>query len=241
MTQQLAIYLALITLLFPSLGLIAQDETAQEKTAVEDGESTVADPIGYFLGLSVGQQMRQNGFRSGDFDLQAMLAGFKDGMNENESALSDEVLQATQRKIQELVQQRRVEMVAEARREGDEFLAANLKKEGVKELKGGVQYKVLEEGDGPSPEPTDTVKVHYTGKLIDGTMFDSSVQRGEPATFRVNGVIEGWQIALQEMKVGSKWMLYIPSDKAYGEGGSPRGGIGPNQVLVFEVELLEIQ
>ncbi len=120
------------------------------------------------------------------------------------------------------------------------YLAANAKKEGVKTLQGGVQYKVIKAGDGPSPGPTETVKVHYTGKLINGTTFDSSVERGQPATFQVNQVIKGWQMALQQMKVGSKWMLYIPSDLAYGERGS-QGAIGPNEVLVFEVELLAIQ
>ncbi len=131
-------------------------------------------------------------------------------------------------------------MVAESKKKGQEYLVANSKKEGVKQLKGGVQYKVIDEGKGESPELTDTVKVHYTGRLIDGTMFDSSVQRGEPATFRVGQVIKGWQMALQEMKVGDKWMLYIPSELAYGEQGSA-GAIGPNEVLVFEVELLAIQ
>ncbi len=217
--------------------LRAQDEDAPKETNVE---STVSDPIGYFLGLSVGQQMRQSGFRVDDLDMQALLAGFNDGMADNESALSDEQLAETQGKIQSLLQTRRTEQLADEKKKGAEYLAANAKKEGVKELKGGVQYKVIQQGQGESPELTDTVKVHYTGKLINGTMFDSSVQRGEPATFRVGGVIKGWQMALQEMKVGDKWMLYIPPDLAYGEQGSP-GAIGPNQVLVFEVELLEIQ
>ena len=131
-------------------------------------------------------------------------------------------------------------MQAAQQKKGAKFLADNAKKEGVKTLEGGVQYKVLTAGEGDSPALTDTVKVHYTGKLIDGNVFDSSVQRGEPATFRVNQVIKGWQMALQEMKVGDKWMLYIPSDLAYGERGS-QGAIGPNEVLVFEVELLAIQ
>ena len=151
--------------------------------------------------------------------------------------MSDEQLTETQTKIQALLQDRRTEQLADSKKKGEEFLADNAKQENVKQLKGGVQYKVIEEGDGESPVLTDTVKVHYTGKLIDGTMFDSSVQRGEPATFRVGQVIKGWQMALQEMKVGDKWMIYIPSELAYGEQGSP-GAIGPNQVLVFEVELL---
>jgi FKBP-type peptidyl-prolyl cis-trans isomerase len=220
-----------------ALSLRAQDVDKQEEQKVE---STVTDPVGYFLGLSVGQQMRQNGFRPGDVDLEVLVSGFRDGLGEKESALTDKELVATQEKIQTLLQKRRKEQLAESIKKGQEFLVENGKQEGVKKLKGGVQYKVIEAGEGESPELTDTVKVHYTGKLINGTMFDSSVQRGEPATFRVGQVIKGWQMALQEMKVGDKWMLYIPSELAYGAQGSP-GAIGPNEVLVFEVELLAIQ
>lgn len=238
MTNRYLLILAPLALaLMTVTPLRAQDEDAQESKKVE---SSVSDPIGYFLGLSVGQQMRQSGFRPDDIDMKALMAGFGDGMADQESALSDEELVDTQSKIQDLLKTRRTEQLVEEKKKGQDFLAANAKQEGVKELKSGVQYKVIEEGEGDSPELTDTVKVHYTGKLINGTMFDSSVQRGEPATFRVGQVIKGWQMALQEMKVGDKWMLYIPSDLAYGEQGSP-GAIGPNQVLVFEVELLAIQ
>jgi FKBP-type peptidyl-prolyl cis-trans isomerase len=215
----------------------AQDEKGKQEQKVE---STVSDPIGYFLGLSVGQQMRQSGVRSGDFDVEGLMAGFTDGMAKKESALTDKQLAETQKKIQSLLQDRRKEQLSESKVKGEAYLVANSKRKGVKQLKGGIQYKVIDQGDGKSPELTDTVKVHYTGKLIDGTMFDSSVKRGEPAVFRVGQVIKGWQMALQKMKVGDKWMLYIPSDLAYGEQGSP-GAIGPNEVLVFEVELLAIQ
>jgi FKBP-type peptidyl-prolyl cis-trans isomerase len=122
---------------------------------------------------------------------------------------------------------------------GEAFLAANAKKEGVKTTASGLQYKVIKAGTGASPKPTDIVKVHYTGTLVDGTVFDSSVQRGEPATFPVNGVIPGWTEALQLMKVGDKWQLVIPSKLAYGEQG-PRA-IGPNSTLIFDVELLGIE
>lgn len=217
----------------------AQDEETknQETPSVE---SNVSDPIGYFLGLSVGQQMLQSGFRPGDFGVEGLVAGFADGMAKKESALTDEQLVDTQRKIQSLLQERRKDRVSESRKKGQEYLAANSKKKGVKQLEGGVQYKVLDAGQGDSPQLTDTVKVHYTGRLIDGQIFDSSVKRGEPAVFRVGQVIKGWQMALQEMKVGDKWMLYIPSELAYGEEGS-QGVIGPNEVLIFEVELLAIQ
>ncbi|MFK8114509.1 MAG: FKBP-type peptidyl-prolyl cis-trans isomerase [Rubripirellula sp.] len=210
--------------------------------AAQDGDAkkTVADPVGYFLGLSVGQQMRQSGFRDGDLDINGVMAGFQDGLDGKPSALTDEQLQSTQEKIQTLLQARRATLVKEQKEAGVKFLTANAKKEGVKSLEDGVQYKVLTAGKGESPALTDTVKVHYTGKLINGTVFDSSVQRGEPATFRVGQVIKGWQSALQKMKVGDKWMIYIPSDLGYGERGAG-GSIGPNEVLTFEVELLEIQ
>jgi FKBP-type peptidyl-prolyl cis-trans isomerase len=111
----------------------------------------------------------------------------------------------------------------------------------VKSLESGLQYKVLKSGDGPSPKAEDTVTVHYRGTLTDGTEFDSSYKRGEPATFPVNGVIAGWTEALQLMKVGDRWQLVIPSELAYGERGTPGGPIGPNATLVFEVELLGIK
>jgi FKBP-type peptidyl-prolyl cis-trans isomerase FklB len=123
---------------------------------------------------------------------------------------------------------------------GEAFLAENAKKEGVKTTASGLQYKVLKSGTGESPKPTDKVKVHYHGTLIDGTVFDSSVQRGEPISFPVGGVIQGWVEALQLMKVGDKWQLFIPARLAYGEN-SPGSGIPPNSVLIFEVELLAIE
>jgi FKBP-type peptidyl-prolyl cis-trans isomerase FklB len=122
---------------------------------------------------------------------------------------------------------------------GEEFLAANKLKPGVVTLPDGLQYKVIKEGTGPKPTGSDTVKVHYAGTLIDGTEFDSSYKRGQPATFPVNGVIPGWTEALKLMKVGSTWELYIPSSLAYGANGAPPI-IGPNQTLIFKVELLDI-
>jgi FKBP-type peptidyl-prolyl cis-trans isomerase len=126
------------------------------------------------------------------------------------------------------------------KKEGEAYLAANAKKPGVKTTESGLQYKVLKAGDGATPKKTDTVRVHYHGTLTDGTVFDSSVERKQPAEFPVNRVIPGWTEALQLMKVGDKWQVTIPSDLAYGEQGTPGGPIGPNSVLVFEVELLDI-
>jgi len=123
---------------------------------------------------------------------------------------------------------------------GEAFLADNAKKDGVKSAASGLQYKVLKSGTGDSPKATDTVKVHYQGTLIDGTVFDSSIQRGQPAAFPVNAVIPGWTEALQRMKVGDKWQLFIPARLAYGDR-SPAPTIPPNSVLIFEVELLGIE
>jgi FKBP-type peptidyl-prolyl cis-trans isomerase FklB len=219
---------------------IVQSVMAQQTPpAVEAGKSD-NELIGYFLGFSVGQNMGQSGFTANDIAMEAFLKGFQEGVALKEPALTSEQLQAAQGKIQAMLTKRQAEMSAAQKAKGVKFLADNAKKEGVKTLDGGVQYKVLKAGTGPSPKATDSVQVHYTGKLIDGSVFDSSVTRGQPATFQVNQVIKGWQMALQKMKVGGKWMLYIPSELAYGERGS-QGAIGPNEVLVFEVELLSIQ
>jgi len=131
--------------------------------------------------------------------------------------------------------------MADAIEQGKQFLEENGKKEGVHTLPDGLQYKVLKEGTGKKPQAADTVSVHYKGTLIDGTEFDSSYKRGQPAEFPVNRVIKGWTEALQLMPEGSKWMLYIPSRLAYGERGTPGGPIGPNETLIFEVELLKIK
>ena len=131
-------------------------------------------------------------------------------------------------------------MAQDAAAKGETYLKENAKKEGVKTLPSGLQYKVVKEGSGKSPKATDTVSVHYRGTLIDGTEFDSSIKRGEPAEFPVNRVIKGWTEALQLMKEGDKWMLYIPSHLAYGERGAG-GAIGPIETLIFEVELLKVK
>jgi FKBP-type peptidyl-prolyl cis-trans isomerase FklB len=192
--------------------------------------------------------MGQSGFQLTDLDVNQLLLGFQDGIQGKPPALTEEQLTEARAKIQTLLQARQQQQQAEMekagaanREKGVQFLAENAKKEGVKSIDGGIQYKEITAGSGDSPKATDTVRVHYTGTLIDGTKFDSSVDRGQPATFPLNRVIQGWQIAIAKMKVGGKWIIYIPSDLAYGAQGSPSGGIGPNEVLIFEVELLGIE
>ncbi|WP_146403692.1 FKBP-type peptidyl-prolyl cis-trans isomerase [Planctomycetes bacterium CA13] len=212
---------------------MAQDDAAKKY-------ESPSQEIGYFLGVSVGQQMGAQGFQAEDIDLEALAAGVTDGLSDTEPAMSDDQLKSVQGKIEALLRKRQEEMILQNKEKGKAWLAENAKKEGVKELAEGLQYKVIKEGDGASPSASDSVEVHYTGKLLDGSVFDSSVARGEPAKFRVGQVIKGWTMALQKMKVGAKWMLYIPSELAYGERGS-QGAIGPNEVLIFEVELLGIE
>ncbi|MEM9826967.1 MAG: FKBP-type peptidyl-prolyl cis-trans isomerase [Planctomycetota bacterium] len=230
----------------------AQDQPAP-KLKLRTTPKVDSKQISYFLGVSVGQDLARNGLQGSDFLDKEFLEGLRDGIERKEKLkLSDQELMATKNAIDALLQKRitemRTKMMAEMKvlgeknaKEGKEFLAANAKKPGVKQLTGGLQYKVLKAGDGKTPAATDTVAVHYTGKLLNGTMFDTSrkSENSPPAKLRVNELIKGWQIALQNMKVGSKWMLYIPSELAYADQIKPV--ITPNSTLVFELELVGIQ
>jgi FKBP-type peptidyl-prolyl cis-trans isomerase FklB len=196
--------------------------------------------VSYGIGANIGS-------RFGDdlpLDVDAFSAGVRDAIAGGELKMSDEEIMSTlQAYQQKQMAERQVESQALAetnRKEAEAFLAENASAEGVVVTDSGLQYKVLAEGDGASPSESDTVEVHYEGTLLDGSVFDSSYQRGETVSFPVNGVIEGWTEALQMMKVGSKWKLFIPSELAYGPGGAGQM-IGPNAALVFEVELLGIK
>jgi FKBP-type peptidyl-prolyl cis-trans isomerase FklB len=194
----------------------------------------------YGLGITLGRQLKGQFI---DPDLEPFIQGLKDGLAGNKSHLTDEQIQQALTAFQQEVLARQQEAMKAEREKnkkaGAEFLAANGKKEGVKTLPSGLQYKVIKEGTGATPKVTDTVTTHYRGTLIDGTEFDSSIKRGEPASFPVTDVIKGWTEALQLMKVGSKWQLVIPAELAYGERGSPPV-IPPNATLVFDIELLGI-
>jgi FKBP-type peptidyl-prolyl cis-trans isomerase FklB len=193
----------------------------------------------YAIGFKAGSQYRSEEI---PVDLSMLIQGLKDGIGGQRPALANEeaitVLQAFQKQVQEKVEKKRQEQAAINLASSKAFLEANAKKEGVKVLPSGLQYKVLTEGTGKMPAKTDKVKVNYKGTLVSGIEFDSSYKRGQPAEFPVGQVIPGWTEGLQLMKEGSKWELYIPADLAYGESGRP--SIPPNSALVFEVELLEI-
>jgi FKBP-type peptidyl-prolyl cis-trans isomerase len=197
----------------------------------------------YGLGFQIASGVRENGIAS-ELDIGAVLSGVADAMSGNKLAFDEaDLKQVMERYGKEIVQRQKDKnkSVGEKnKKDGEAFLAANKSKEGVKTLASGLQYKVLKSGNGATPGPTDMVLAHYHGTLIDGTVFDSSVKRGEPAEFPVNRVIKGWTEALQLMKVGDKWQLFVPAALAYGD--ESRGEkIGPNSVLIFEVELKDVK
>jgi len=194
----------------------------------------------YVIGLELGRNFKKGEI---EVDLDILRKGITDGLSGTEPLMSveqiGEAMNAFQAEMVRKGKERQKELAGKNQGKGEAFLAENKEKEGVVTLESGLQYKVLEEGNGEMPKKDDMVKVNYVGTLIDGTEFDSSYKRGQAAEFGVGKVIAGWTEALQLMKVGSKWELYIPSDLAYGTKGT-RGMIGPNETLIFEVELLEI-
>jgi len=215
-----------------------QQATVQDEAVKLDNQTNKAS---YSIGVQMGSQMS----RIKDLVNQdAIIMGFKDSIEGKESQLTTEqmqtVMQEFQKSIVEQQQAKQAEVANSNGAEGKKYLAENKTKEGVKTTESGLQYKIIKEGTGATPKATDTVVTHYSGTLINGKVFDSSYKRNSPATFPVNGVIKGWTEALQLMKVGAKWQLFIPAELAYGERGAG-SSIGPNQVLIFEIELLEIK
>jgi FKBP-type peptidyl-prolyl cis-trans isomerase FklB len=219
----------------------AAQTPAAKSHAAAPALTTQKDRFSYALGMNLGTNLRKQSVPvSADLfarGLRDSLAGGKTLMTEDEARA---VMMAVQTELRKQ-QQEKMQQLGEAnKKEGADFLAANKTKEGVVTLPSGLQYKILQAGTGPKPAATDTVTVNYRGTLINGTEFDSSYKRGQPATFGVTGVIKGWTEALQLMPVGSKWQLFIPSDLAYGERGAG-ADITPNSVLIFEVELMSIK
>ena len=202
---------------------------------------TLAERASYAIGLDMGNSVEQMG---GDLDLDILIRGLRDALGEQEPQMDQQetaqVMREFFQQLQEANALRQQELMETNRLDGEAFLAENRTKVGVVATPSGLQYEVLTEGTGQSPSATNQVTVHYEGRLLDGNVFDSSYERGEPAVFRVSGVIAGWTEGLQLMKVGSKFRFFIPPDLGYGENGAGED-IGPNATLIFEVELLGIE
>ncbi|MFN8430823.1 MAG: FKBP-type peptidyl-prolyl cis-trans isomerase [Spirosomataceae bacterium] len=213
-----------VVILFVSVITFSKTQAQSLKTAL--------DSLSYAIGINVGDNIRNQKL---SVNADILAKGIKDAMANNKAIMTSESSSAF---IQSYFQRESEKVGIENKTKGEAFLAQNKTKPGVTTLNSGLQYKILKTAEGPKPAASDRVKVHYHGTLIDGTVFDSSVNRGEPATFGVTQVIKGWVEALQLMTVGSKWTLYIPSELAYGMQAPPT--IGPNQVLIFDVELIEI-
>lgn len=217
--------------------LLAGHANAEDQISLKSQK----EKISYIIGMDIGNNLKK---QSIDVDPDIFFKGLKDALSGGKPLMSEgEVREVTTAFRQEIMSRQAEEakkLSGKNKKEGDAFLAENSRKEGIKTLPSGLQYKVITGGTGRLPKATDVVNVNYRGTLIDGTEFDSSYKRGQPATFPVNGVIPGWTEALQLMKEGAKWQLFIPANLAYGEKGAGNI-IGPNATLIFEVELISIK
>jgi len=220
-----------------AMGLIPVMAQAADSTPLK----TQKDKVSYSIGLDIGEKLKK---QSIEVDPELLARGIKDAISDAKPLLTEEevqtVMTAFQQELQTAAMAHMKELGDKNMKEGDAYLAENKKKKGVVVLPSGLQYKVIKTGTGKKPKATDTVTTNYRGTLVDGTEFDSSYKRGEPASFPVSGVISGWTEALQLMPVGSKWVLYVPPNLAYGPRGAGQA-IGPNATFIFEVELLSIQ
>jgi FKBP-type peptidyl-prolyl cis-trans isomerase FklB len=195
------------------------------------------DKMSYIIGMDIGNNLKK---QSIDVEPNILVKGVKDALTGGKPLLTEQEIRETMTAFQNEMRVKQEVVARKNKEQGDSFLADNKKKEGVKTLQSGLQYKVIKVGVGKKPKLNEYVTTHYRGTLIDGTEFDSSYKRGQPATFQVSGVIPGWTEALQLMETGAKWQLFIPSNLAYGERGAG-GVIGPNATLIFEIELISIQ
>ena len=234
------IHILLAALLVVTAQVTAQETKPAAPAPAPADPAALLDKVSYFYGTDVARSFHENAV---EIKLESFIEGLKDTLEKKQGKYTPQELDAAMNQFaQQMVAKQQKEM-SEAgtknKEEGEKFIAANGKREGVTTTKSGLQYEVIKKGDGKIPTASDTVTVHYHGTLVNGKVFDSSVERGEPASFPVNGVIPGWVEALQLMPVGSKWKLAIPSALAYGERGAGKD-IGPNSALIFEVELLSI-
>lgn len=216
-------------------GLVLAQDAAELPSPVQGAEATAS----YGIGLQMGRQLAQGGFDGSVLDADALAKGISDSLAGSKPQITQEQFQAAMQQIQQTMRAKLQAAAAANLKQGQAFLTKYADVDGVKKLPSGLMYRVIQAGNGESPKATDQVKTHYRGRLINKKVFDSSYDRGEPATFALNQVIPGWSEALQQMQPGAQWQLVIPPDLAYGERGSPPA-IPPNSVLIFDIELIEV-
>lgn len=223
-----------LSIVAAAIGIMAT--SCSQKMKESGSLVNTVDSVSYAIGLNVGQNLKQN--KAGDLNYEALRLGIEDMLTDDSNlAISRE---ASMTLMQAYFMERFNQEAAANLEKADQWLETNKSKEGVVSLESGTQYRIIRQGDGPIPTEEDQILAHYTGRLIDGKVFDSSVDRGEPLKFVLGEMIPGWKEVITKMPVGSKWELFIPPQLAYGESGTRDGSIPPNAVLIFEVELLEI-
>jgi len=216
-----------------SILFLAFQVSAEENLVLKNQK----EKMSYVIGMDIGNNFKR---QSIDVDPNILARGIQDALSGAKSLVTEQEIQDTLTAFQKERAAKQEEVAKKNKNEGETFMTANKKKEGVKALASGLQYKVIKVGTGKKPKIKDSVTTHYRGTLIDGTEFDSSYKRGQPVSFPVSGVIAGWTEALQLMEEGAKWQLFVPPNLAYGEKGTG-GVIGPNATLIFEIELISIQ
>ena len=205
------------------------------------GTTAFKDPSSYAMGYNIGSSLTQDGISDKDLDSKDLMLGILDALSRKEPKLSQPQFQEAMKALQQRLQKKMIETAKLNLEKSNAFLEVNKKKDGVQTTRTGLQYQVVKSGTGKQPTVTDTVVCHYEGKLSDGTVFESSLKKNQPLTLAVSAFVPGLTEALQRMKVGDKWVITLPSNLGYGEPGEPRAGIGPNEALVFELELIDVK
>ena len=208
---------------------------------IVQGISAFKDPSSYAMGYNIGSSLTQDGISDKDLDSKDLMLGILDALSRKEPKLSQPQFQEAMKALQQRLQKKMIETAKLNLEKSNAFLEVNKKKDGVQTTRTGLQYQVVKSGTGKQPTVTDTVVCHYEGKLSDGTVFESSLKKNQPLTLAVSAFVPGLTEALQRMKVGDKWVITLPSNLGYGEPGEPRAGIGPNEALVFDLELIDVK
>ena len=208
---------------------------------IVQGISAFKDPSSYAMGYNIGSSLTQDGISDKDLDSKDLLLGILDALSRKEPKLSQPQFQEAMKTLQQRLQKKMIETAKLNLEKSNAFLEVNKKRDGVQTTRTGLQYQVVKSGTGKQPTVTDTVVCHYEGKLSDGTVFESSIKKNQPLTLAVSAFVPGLTEALQRMKVGDKWVITLPSNLGYGEPGEPRAGIGPNEALVFDLELIDVK